>query len=953
MTPERWRQITEIFHAARSRDSAERDAFVASRCGDDAALRDEVEAMLAADRQARRSDESARVLAAGDRVGPYEVLSFLGMGGMGQVYRARDTKLHRDVAVKVLLPDVADNPDRIARFAREARVLASLNHPNIAQVYGLEESGGVGALVMELVEGRTLADRIARGPIPIQEALQIGRQIAEALEAAHERGIVHRDLKPANVKIRTDGTVKVLDFGLAKALDRSVGYPETSDIGEMPTTLHPGDTVAEVILGTAPYMSPEQAKGRPVDRRTDLWAFGCVMFEMLTGRSPFSGETLREILGRIIEQEPDWNSVPPKTPAPVHKLLRHCLEKDPKRRLDSAAVARIEIDEALAKPGAEPFHPTPPSSQPRRRSISMALATLAIALTGITAGVWLLGNRGNPGVSAVPQLHNPVQVTSTWDVDGYPTWSPDGTRVAYQATESGYTSIATHDIWVAQIGGGEPVKLTKGDAASNRMPSWSPDGREIAFLSNRGSVWGVYTMAAIGGNARLLLSLPGIGNQNWSAPQWSSDGTRMTVSVRQSEENVAIVISLPSLDTTRVVLPGHNGNLCWDLSVSPDGRRFVYVEGTAGNPDVTRLWSIPSSGGESVPLTDGRTTVWSPSWSSDGRKLFYVSNRGGSMDLWQQAVAEEGAPLGEPLAVTQGLGMRSAAFSPDGTKLAYARGGKVANVWRTPIPSDRLATWADAVQVTSERAYIEFVDVSPDGTTLAVSSDRRGNQDIYLLPTEGGELTPLTTDPTHDWNPRWSPDGREIAFYGYRSGNRDIWVVPSRGGPPRQLTSHPDQDWFQAWSPDGGEIAFHSAAASAVSIMPANGGERRLLATGVDPLVEWSPDGRWFLLLRDGRLYRVAREGGELALLSLAIQQAYGARFSRDRRSIYYSALVGRQSQLRKLSLSDGKVSQVTELKGRRGRFGQIAGTDDRYLYFTWNEDDGDIWVMDVAKTGK
>ena len=212
---------------------------------------------------------------------------------MGQVYRARDTKLHRDVAVKVLLPDVADNPDRIARFAREARVLASLNHPNIAQVYGLEESGGVGALVMELVEGRTLADRIARGAIPIQEALQIGRQIAEALEAAHEQGIVHRDLKPANVKIRPDGTVKVLDFGLAKALDRNLPYPETSDIGEMPTTLHPGETAVDVILGTAAYMSPEQAKGRPVDRRADLWAFGCVMFEMLTGRSVFPASRCR------------------------------------------------------------------------------------------------------------------------------------------------------------------------------------------------------------------------------------------------------------------------------------------------------------------------------------------------------------------------------------------------------------------------------------------------------------------------------------------------------------------------------------------------------------------------------------------------------------------------------------------------------------------------------------
>ena len=266
------------------------------------------------------------------------------------------------------------------------------------------------------------------------------------------------------------------------------------------------------------------------------------------------------------------------------------------------------------------------------------------------------------------------------------------------------------------------------------------------------------------------------------------------MSVSQAGENVVIVLSLQSLETTRVTLPKHEGNFCWDLSVSA-GRSSIRVCGRRGGAtEVTRLWTIPASGGEAVPLTDGRTNVWSPTWSRDGRKVFYVSNRGGSMDLWQQAVADDGRPVGEPLAVTQGLGIRSAAFSPDGKRLAYSRGGRVANVWRVPILSDRPATWADAKQVTSEHAFIEFVDVSPDGALLAVSSDRRGNQDLWLLPAAGGEMTPLTTDPTPDWNPRWSPDGREIAFYAYRSGNRDIWVMPSRGGPARQLTSHPGQD---------------------------------------------------------------------------------------------------------------------------------------------------------------
>jgi Tol biopolymer transport system component len=379
----------------------------------------------------------------------------------------------------------------------------------------------------------------------------------------------------------------------------------------------------------------------------------------------------------------------------------------------------------------------------------------------------------------------------------------------------------------------------------------------------------------------------------------------------------------------------------------------MYVEGNQGDPEVTRLWTIPASGGTPLSLTDGRTSVWSPTWSSDGRKVFYISNRGGSMDLWQQAVADDGRPVGEPLAVTQGLGMRSAAFSPDGKRLAYSRGAWVANVFRVPILADRPATWADAQQVTSEHAYIEFVDVSPDGTLLTVSSDRRGNQDLWLLPAAGGEMTPLTTDPTPDWSPRWSPDGREIAFYAYRSGNRDIWVMPSRGGPARQLTSHPAQDTDPTWSPDGHEIAFWSLRTgdSGIWLVDAKGGEARFVTTAGADTGEWSPDGHGFVVEKQGRLYRVAKAGGEPVLLSPAAEQVYTLRFAPDGQSIYYSVITGPREKhdFWKLSLGDGKVSRLTKLEGRRGNIGYDFATDGRYLYFTWREDDGDIWVMDVA----
>lgn len=896
----------------------------------------------------------------GSRIGAYEILAKLDVGGMGEVYRARDTRLHRDVALKVLLPAVVNDPDRLARFTREARVLASLNHPNIAQVHGLEDSDSGPVLVMELVDGTTLADRIAHGSIPVREALQIGKQIADALEAAHDHNIVHRDLKPANVKIRPDGTVKVLDFGLAKPIGPTVDHAES-----VAATTPVGATMAGVILGTAAYMAPEQAKGRAIDRRTDLWAFGCVLFEMLVGRRAFEGDTLTAVLLKIAGEEPDWNSLPASTPPSIRILLRRCLEKDPRHRLDSAAAARIEIEEALKKPtsalgiGAGTMRPRE-SEEVRsdesgaRRSLMMPFSTLAVALTIGVAAWFLKSQQHQPAV--IPRLGNAVQVTSSLDVESYPTWSPDGQRLAYQASEQGWYYIGNHDIWVAQIGSGEPVNLTKGEPANDRRPSWSPDGREIAFFSDRDGEWGIYIVPAIGGMARRVLTLPGVDSLSWSAPQWSSDGTRLLVSVNQNAENVAIGVSLRTLETSRTKLPRHEGNVCWDMSVSPDGHRFAYVEGGSGATDVTRLWTISASGEAGVPLTDGRTSVWSPTWSRDGRNVFYVSNRGGSMDLWQQAVAPDGAAVGEPLAITQGLGIRSAVFSADGTRLAYTRGGRVANVWRVPLLSDRPATWADAKQVTSEHAEIEFVDVSPDGERLAVSSDRRGNKDIWVLPSAGGEMIPLATDPTPDWAPRWSPDGSEIAFYAYRSGNRDIWVMPSRGGAARQLTSDPGNHFYPSWSPDGREIAYQSSRTASTLLVNVKGSEPRPLGPGIRSAVEWSPDGRWLLFGAGGRLFRVARDGGQPT--EIPLRSSGGApdtlRFSRDGQSIYFSVIAGPREthDFWKLSLSNGALSRVTKLEGRRGNIGDIFAVDSRYLYFAWREDEGDIWVMDVVNGG-
>ncbi len=361
MTPERWRQITGIFQDALAHETGQRDAFVDGACGDDHALRLAVDELLNAHHKAGRFGETplsapAPRLEPGAPVGPYRIVQLLGAGGMGEVYRAHDAKLGRDVAIKVLPQIFSVDPGRRARFDREARLLASLNHPHIAAVYGTEESDGVPALVMELVEGEDLAERIARGPIPLADALPMAVQIAEALEAAHDQGIIHRDLKPANIKVRGDGTVKVLDFGLAKVLDpMSSG---TGDVSSSPTTLGLA-TLAGVIPGTAAYMSPEQARGKAADKRADIWAFGVVLYEMLTGRPLYTGQTAAEILACVIEREPDVSALPPATPPSIRELLGRCLTRDPRNRLQAIGEARIAIDRAVRQPQAQPSGAAP------------------------------------------------------------------------------------------------------------------------------------------------------------------------------------------------------------------------------------------------------------------------------------------------------------------------------------------------------------------------------------------------------------------------------------------------------------------------------------------------------------------------------------------------------------------------------------------------------------------
>ena len=554
---------------------------------------------------------------------------------------------------------------------------------------------------------------------------------------------------------------------------------------------------------------------------------------------------------------------------------------------------------------------------------------------------------------SVPRVSNARQVTSATGVEQAPIWSPDGRMLAYQSGQNG-----NMDIWVTQVEGGQPVNRTADYEGFDGLPTWSTDGSQITFTSQRDGI-GTFVMPAIGGLPRKV-------NSDYSSPVFmspsllSSDGTKLAYMTQDSTGfgfGVRIV-TIAGGDAQYFSLPGRSPRR-FELRWSPDGRFFVYVDQGSITSEVTQLWVLRLADGKGIPVTDGWMNDRSPTWSTDGRMLYFVSNRGGSMDLWQQRLGIDGFPEGDPQSVTTGVGMygsSSAVMSPDGTKLAYVKGREfLTNLWRVPILPDRPVTLADAQQLTFDEAFIEFMDVSPDGRQILFSSDRAGNHDLWLMPVEGGEPQQLTIESTPDWNPRWSPNGKKIAFYAYRSGNRDIWVMPSEGGPARQVTFNDTPDTYPAWSPNGKEIAFDSRRSgnNAIWVIPAAGGEaRQVTERGSYP--RWSPDGKWLSFLsRFGEtrlgLWRVPVTGGEPDPL-IEKPTVLSPNWSPDGATIYFFTNRDQRENIWALSVDDRTERQVTDFKDRPGSiWGGSLATDGKFLYFSWREPPrGDLWTMDV-----
>jgi eukaryotic-like serine/threonine-protein kinase len=877
----------------------------------------------------------------GQTLAHYTVLAKIGSGGMGEVYLASDRKLDRRVALKVLPPELSGGERRV-RFTREAKALAALNHPNIVTVFSVEEDRGIPFITMELVEGSTLADRLPRDGWPLDRFFDLAIPIADAVAAAHQHGIVHRDLKPGNVMVTADGRVKVLDFGLAR---QDAGPAEASAAAK---TI--ANSEAGLVVGTSSYMSPEQARGQPVDARSDIFSLGVVFHEMLTGRRPFPGGTPTEVLSSIIKDTPpEASAIRAGIPRELTRLVRRCLVKDPARRIQSAADIRNELEELKREMDsgdlvAEP-RPAPVDGARTRRAWWATGAAVVILGLGGVAGWILTERRQMAGV----RLTNPRQLTSSAGVESFPTWSPDGGRIAYVSNQRG-----NNDIWVVPAAGGAAVPFTADYAGNDTQPAWSPDGNQIAFISDREG-GGIFVMPALGGRPERV-SLRG-SSEGLVGPQWSADGTELAHMRREPEGNVIEVVSLATRQTRRVPVPGEQGNR-FDLSWSRDGRFFAYVRAASRDgQEANRLWVLRVADGQAFAVTDGTTGEWSPMWSADGHTLFFLSNRGGSVDLWQQPLTAQGTPDGEAVPLTVGVGMRAAALSADGRRLAYERGRPVANVWRVSILADREAVWEDAERVTSDEASVQTPDLLTDGERLVISSDRGGSRDLWMVATDGTGVRQLTADRAPDGGPRVSPDGSRIAFSSNRQGNLDIWVLPVDGGPATRLTSSPLSDMFPSWSPDGGMIAFYGGTTRGgtnLFVVPASGGEPKQITTGdvSKYFPQWSPDGKWIFFASGGgpglyQIFRMPAGGGTPEQVTK--EPAYFYRFSPDGTRLYFAGTHRGSNDLWELTLANGHERRLTRFPPGIGELGQYLAASKTHLYFTMRNDVGDIWIMDVV----
>jgi Tol biopolymer transport system component len=841
-------------------------------------------------------------LATGSRLGPYEILGKLGAGGMGEVYRARDSRLERDVAIKRISDSLAADPTYLARFEREARMLASLNHPAIAAIYGLEHRNGVRFLVLELVEGESLDEALDAGPLEMARAFAIAAQVAEALAAAHDKGVVHRDLKPANVRVTPDGRAKVLDFGLAKAVDATFGASRPAD----------SMTATGMIVGTPAYMSPEQSRGQAVDGRSDLWAFGCLLYEMLTGKRAFGGSTVPDIFAAVLHDEPDWKLLPRGTPSGIRRLLQRCLEKDAAGRLGDAREALSALRDASAP-------------RPRRASSRMP-----------------------SGATLAPRRL--VQLTLSRGLEESPVFSPAGDGIAYAADVDGVRKI-----FVRNAAGGGETALTTG-RFDDIQPAWSPDGSSVLFVRARregrklepgvlfgehvdGDIWRVDRAS---GRAVKLVD-------DAYNPAFSPDGTRIACDAPWAGQRRIWTVDPLGHNPRQVTSDVSEAIVHVRPRFSPDGRRIVFQTRESTKFDVR---TVDLSTQKLEWVTNDLFQDLQPVWSPSGRFIYFASYRTGGLNLWRIGVTAGGKPRGAPQQITTGAGQDlEPCLSPDGTRLAFSIRRQNASIWTLPVdPATGRPTGAPRETIATNREDSRAA-WSPDGRAIAFNSDRAGDMNIWLQEA-GRPPRQLTHGPGGDYQATWSPDGRTIAFFSSRAGSPDIWTVDVVSGELRALTRTHSLDINPSFSPDGRFIAFQSDRNGRLEIwvMQADGSNARALTrtrvTG--HFLRWTMDGSAVVFRAAGnpsRSVRVPLSGGEPEVVGDVAGGAHMS-FSPDHSRIM--DVVGHR-ELFVSRLDGAPPEKVFEFDDPDARIDYPVWSPDgkSVLFDRFRPQGGDIWLME------
>jgi len=888
------------------------------------------------------------MLTAGMRLGPYEITGALGAGGMGEVYRARDTRLNRDVAIKILPELFASDADRLARFEREAQAVAALSHPNILGIHDFGRgpadsltAGGIAYAVMELLDGETLRDRLSAGALPRRKAVEYGVQIAQGLAAAHDKGIAHRDLKPENLFITREDRVKILDFGLAKPLD----------VGSAGATLASSGTAAGTVMGTVGYMAPEQVRGAGTDHRSDIFAFGAVLYEMLAGRRAFIGDSPADTISAILNAEPaDLDSVSGGMPPALERIVRRCLEKKPDLRFQSARDLAFAL-ETLTGPGSGTLAAAAgdvapaPSAPPRFMPASLPWIIAALAVIA-AAAAWVTASRA-------PDREIPWQaftaITDAAGVETAPSLSPDGSTVAYATRAQG-----TWDVYVQRVGGRTAVPVAADPEREESGPAFSPDGLMIAYYQ-ADTTGGIFVAGATGESARRVTDFG-------FHPAWSPDGKRIVFSTEEItspysrlSESALWVVAAAGGSPVQVTGTSDAAQPAW----SPSGARIAYWSNTGGQRDV---YTIPAGGGTRVAVTDDAALDWDPTWSPDGRYLYFASDRGGSMNIWRMAVDQQSGEIrGVPESMTTGVQAwaEMPVFSKDGARLAFRSGVTATNPIAIPFDPVTLRAGAPVI-LNNSNSSRRPTDVSRDGRRLALANLGERQEDVFISAPDGSGLRRLTDDAARDRVPVWSADGRSLVFYSNRGGKWEIWSIGVDGGGLRKVVAAPSDVLYPLVSPAGDRLVSSTNRGDAVymsSLAPgvtAEGNAKKLTGTSVNghtfTATGWSPDGArltGYHRNESGRPVTVAVYDLETSSISRVFDASSTyIRWLPDSRRLCFFSLGG--ERLMVLDTASGRMQQVeVTLPLRTDGDAFAISPDGRTILYGGTRSEADIWIVE------